>query len=443
MKKGFIYGAGTAAYQIEGAYNEDGKGLNIWDVYTERHGMICNGEDGKVACDHYHRFKEDVALMKELGLHAYRFSVSWARILPEGTGRINQAGIDFYNALIDELVAAGIEPYLTLFHWDLPLALHERGGLLNRDFADWFAEYAGIAAEHFSDRVKHITTFNEPQCVMGGYLGESRAPGMNLSLKEAFRAVHHIVLAHGKATDAMRRVGAPDLQIGIAPCGFIATPATNSPEDVERARLESLDTLHGKSWFASPTLYSDPIMLGHYSPAIMAQYAEYLPEGWQEDMAQIHRPVDFYCQNFYQSTLCSAEKGFIQPGSGNPRNSAGWNILPEGIYWAVRFLYERYRTPIIISENGICGHEWVSDDGCVHDPQRIDFIRWHLNWLEKAEQDGVDVRGYFYWSFMDNFEWAEGYKERFGLIFIDYQTMQRTVKDSGWWYRDTIASNEK
>ncbi len=443
MKKNFIFGAATAAYQIEGAYNEDGKGLSIWDTYVRQKGKIFNGDTGDVACDHYHRYKEDVALMKEIGLKAYRFSVSWTRILPNGTGEINQAGIDFYNNLIDELVANGIEPYLTLFHWDLPLELYKRGGMMNKDFPDWFADYAKVISENFSDRVKYYMTFNEVQCIMGGYKGENRAPGISLSFEEAIPIIHNILLAHGKAVDAMRAVAKQDIKISYATCGFIPYPATETPEDIEAARAGAFDVIYEHAWQSQIACFSDAIMFGKYPEVFLKRFGQYLPEGWENDMEQIHRPLDFYCQNYYQSSKVTAKDGFLPKETAYKMNSAGWAVTPEAIRWVAKFLYERYKLPIIISENGIPGHEWISYDGGVHDPYRIDFIKWHLDELEKAMSEGVEVIGYFYWSFMDNFEWAEGYKERFGLVYVDYKTQKRIIKDSGYWYKNLIEQNAK
>ncbi len=442
MKKGFVFGASSAAYQIEGAYNEDGKGRSIWDDYVRIPGKIFNGDTGDIACDHYHRYKEDVALMKKIGIKAYRFSVAWTRILPNGTGEVNQKGIEFYNNLIDELLAAGIEPYLTLFHWDLPLALYEAGGMQNKEFPNWFANYAKIISENFSDRVTHFMTFNEVQCIMGGYKGENRAPGVKLPVEDFVFTIHNILLAHGKAVDAMRSVAKGDIKISYAPCGFIPYPATESPEDIEAARAGAFDTIYEHAWQSQIACFSDAIMFGKYPEVFIKRFGEYLPEGWQEDMAQIHRPLDFYCQNFYQSSKISAKDGFLPKEQAFKMNAEGWAVTPEAIRWVVKFLYERYKLPIYITENGIPGHEWVSDDGGVHDPYRIDFIKWHLDALQEAIDEGVDVRGYFYWSIMDNFEWAEGYKARFGLIYIDYKTQGRIIKDSGLWYGKMISENE-
>ncbi len=443
MKKGFLFGAASSAYQIEGAYNEDGKGPSIWDIYVQKEGLVFGGETGNIACDHYHRMKEDVALMKEIGLKAYRFSVAWSRILPEGTGRINPEGIAFYNRLIDELIACGIEPYLTLFHWDLPQALFEKGGMSNREFADWFAEYAKVIVENFSDRVKYYMTINEPQCIVGGYQGENRAPGYNLALAEAIPLIHNMLLAHGKAVDSMRKYAKQEIKISFASTGFVCIPDTESKEDIDCAKKATFAAIYPHMWWTSVPLYSDPIMFGSYPSEVIEIYGKYLPEGWEADMPQICRPVDYYCFNYYQAGRISAEKGFIKHPQGGKVNSAHWPVTPEGIYWGTKFIYERYKKPVYISENGYSGNDWISDDGRVHDPYRIDFVRWHLKQLERAQRDGVDVHGYFYWSIMDNMEWGDGYKERFGLIFVDYETQKRTIKDSGYWYKNLIEETSR
>ena len=445
MDKDFVFGASSSAYQIEGAYDEGGKGPSIWDIYVQKEGKISGGDTGNVACDHYHRMKEDVVLMKETGIKAYRFSVSWARILPEGVGEVNPEGIGFYNRLIDELLKNGIEPYLTLFHWDLPLALFRKGGMMNRDFADWFAFYAKTVAENFSDRVRYFMTFNEPQCIVGGYQGENRAPSFDLPLAEAMPLVHNMLLAHGKASDALRRYAKRKIEVGFVSTGLVCFPASESEEDIACARKAMMNTVYDEMWWTSVPLYSDPINLGSYPPEILEKFGRYLPEDWEKDMEQIHRPVDFYAFNYYQASKVSAKEGFLRIPQGGKINSLGWAVTPEGIYWGTKFIYERYKFPLCITENGICGHEWVSDDGRVYDRFRIDFIRWHLEQIRRAKENGVDIRGYFYWSILDNIEWADGYKERFGLIFVDYETQKRTIKESGYWYKKVIeqARREK
>lgn len=436
----FIWGTASAAYQIEGAWNEDGKSDSIWDVYCRRPGAVYNGHTGDVACDHYHRYKEDVAIMKQIGIQAYRMSVSWCRILPDGTGRVNLKGIEFYSNVVDELIANGITPYITLFHWDMPMAIYNRGGMMNPDFPDWFAEYATVVVKALGDRVKYFMTFNEPQIFIGGFVSGTRAPGLRLSLSETIPMCHHLLLAHGRAYRAMKECGFEDIQIGFAPQGFFFYPETDSLEDIEAARAYTMDKIQ-TPWYTSVSWWSDPIILGRYPEACLKEFEKYLPANWKADMDEIHCGVDFYAQNFYDGQICSADKGIVKPAPGAPRNSAGWSVTPRGMKWVVKFLYDRYKVPILITENGMPCHDWVSLDGKVHDPNRIDFMKRYLRSLHEAIEDGVPVLGYFYWSITDNFEWALGYSERFGLVFVDFETQERTLKDSGYWYKAVIESN--
>ena len=447
FKKDFVWGAATAAYQVEGAAFEEGKGLNIWDIFCEQDGKIFGGHTGAVACDQYHRYKEDVQLMKQMGLKAYRFSIDWARIMPEGVGVVNQAGIDFYNHLIDELLANGIEPFLTLYHWELPYALHKKGGWLNEESVKWFGEYAKVIAENFSDRVKYYFTFNEPQCFISlGYMEGVHAPGLHYGAREYFMICHNVLRAHGTAVKVLREHAAQPIQIGYAPTGAFYFPESDKPEDIEVARkanFEAPDTLDGCKW--SVAWLSDPVMLGNYPEETVKKFAKYLPEITEEDMKLIHQPIDFYGQNIYNSLKVRAgqngEMEIVKRYDGFPKTALDWPVTPECLYWLPKFFYERYKKPIYITENGMAGTDWVSLDGKVHDAPRIDFTHRYLKELQRAATDGVDVAGYFAWSLMDNFEWAKGYSERFGLIYVDYNTQKRTIKDSGYWYKEVIEAN--
>lgn len=447
FKKDFVWGAATASYQVEGAAFEDGKGLNIWDVFCEQEGKIFGGHTGEVACDQYHRYKEDVQLMKEMGLKAYRFSIDWARILPEGTGRVNQAGIDYYNNLIDELLANGIEPFITLYHWELPYELHKKGGWLNEESVQWFREYAKVVAENFSDRAKYYFTFNEPQCFISlGYFDGVHAPGLHYGPREYFMICHNVLRAHGAAVLALREHAKQPIQIGYAPTGAFYFPESDKPEDIEVARKATFaapDTLDGCMW--NVAWLSDPVMLGHYPEETLKKFAKYLPNITEEDMKLIHQPLDFYGQNVYNAIKVRAgengEMEIVQRYDGFPKTALDWPVTPECLYWLPKFFYERYQKPIYITENGMSGTDWVAVDGKVHDGPRIDFTHRYLRELKKVATDGVDVAGYFAWSLMDNFEWAKGYSERFGMIFVDYTTQKRTIKDSGYWYKEVIASN--
>lgn len=441
--KEFVWGVSAAAYQIEGAWKEDGKSESIWDMFCRKEGAVYRGQSGDVACDHYHRYKEDVAIMKELGVKAYRMSISWPRILPDGIGEVNPKGIEFYDHLIDELLANGIVPYITLFHWDMPMAIYRRGGLLNPEFADWFTYYATVVVKHFGDRVKWYMTFNEPTCFMGGFVnGETNAPGLKMSLSETIPMAHHLLLAHGRAFRAMKQCGYDDIQVGIAQQGLFYYPETECEEDIEAARYRTMD-LMPDPWYRSVSWWSDPILLGNYPEDGLRTYGTYLPKHWEADMEEIHSSVDFFAQNYYGGEMYSWKKGAVVPKPGSPRNTAGWDITPEGMKWAVKFLYERYQKPIIISENGMPCHDWVATDGKVHDPNRIDFIKRYVRSLWEAMEEGVPVLGYFYWSILDNFEWTLGYSERFGLVYVDFETQERVIKDSGYWYRKVIESEGK
>lgn len=446
FRKDFVWGAATSSYQIEGATNIDGKGMHIWDVFVKEKGKIYGGHTGDVACDHYHRFKEDVAIMKEMGLKAYRFSIDWSRVMPNGVGEVNEKGIEFYNNLIDELVAAGIEPYITLFHWETPYELYKKGGWLNRDIADWFGEYAKVVAERFSDRVKYFFTLNEPQCFIGlGYLTGEHAPGLKLPVRDVFLMTHNTLRAHGKAVQMLRKHAKQDILIGYAPTGTMSYPETDSPEDIEAARQHLFEIPDLDNWTWNVSWWSDPVLFGKYPEEGLKKFAEYLPEITEEDMKLISEPIDFYAQNIYNGKCIRMGKDgkpeVVERYEGFPRTAFDWPVTPECLHWGVKFLYERYKKPIYITENGLSCHDVKSSDGKVHDPNRIHFLETYLTCLKQASAEGVDVRGYFQWSLMDNFEWCRGYGERFGLIYVDFQTLERTWKDSAYWYKNIIATN--
>lgn len=448
FKKDFVWGAATAAYQIEGAYNEDGRGLSIWDVFSHQPGKIFDNHNGDSACDHYHRFRDDIKLMKEIGIKAYRFSISWTRIIPDGTGAINEKGVKFYSELIDELIANGIEPYITLFHWDYPYTLHKKGGWLNNDSVDWFKDYAALVVELFSDRVTHYITFNEPQCFIGsGYLYGEHAPGLKCTYNDLFQMAHNIMKAHGAAVIAMRKAAKQPIKIGYSPTGTTTYPSSTSEADIEAARKQMFDCPQIEHCMSGISWWSDPIVLGHYPEDGLKKYAPYLPEITDEDMQLIHQPIDFYCQNIYQGIeVCADENNkptVVPRKTGFPQNAMGWAITPECLHWGPKFLYDRYKLPFYISENGMASSDLVSEDGCVHDAPRIEYIKSHLKEFEHAADEGTDCCGYFCWSLMDNFEWAYGYSARFGLIYIDYVTQERIIKDSGRWYGQYIADFTK
>ncbi len=449
FKKDFAWGTATAAYQIEGAYNEDGKGLSVWDVFAHTEGKIKFGHTGDVACDHYHRYKEDVKLLKELGIKAYRFSISWPRIFPNGVGEVNEKGVKFYSNLIDELIKNGITPYITLFHWDYPYELYKKGGWLNPDCVKWFADYAAKIVELYSDRVEYFITFNEPQSFIGGghFLGE-HAPGLKMSIREALQACHNVLKSHGAAVKAMRKAAKRDIKIGYAPSSWDAAfPHTETPEDIEATRKFVFATNPDGYCLFDLAWWSDPVVLGKYPEDGLEIYKDYLPEITPEDMALINQPLDFYAQNFYDGGDIKADENGepikLPRKKGFTKTAIGWGVMPKVMRWTTRFLYERYKLPIVITENGMSAHDGISLDGKVHDPNRIDFLNRYLLELEKATDDGVDVAGYFVWSFLDNYEWAEGYNDRFGIVYVDYETLKRTPKDSAYWYKEWIENHSK
>lgn len=442
----FLWGAATSAYQIEGAAAEGGKGPSVWDVFSHIPGHAYQDETGDIACDHFHRFREDIALMKRIGLKAYRFSVSWTRILPEGTGQVNEAGLRFYEDLIDELNRNGILPVVTLFHWDYPAALQRKGGWLNPDSPLWFRGYAAAVARRFTGKVKYYLTMNEPQCFIGlGYGTGQHAPGLRLSPPELLTAAHHVLLAHGLAVDALRKRGGEGLKIGMAQCGRTYVPASRSQDDIEAARAATLEAADSPQELLMGTgLWSDPMFRGKYPDALWRKHRGWMPEIGPDDMEWISAPLDFYAQNFYSATPVRAEaEGWrkVPYLPGTPKNSMGWAVIPSCLYWGPKFLYEAYRKPVLISENGFCALDAVSLDGRIQDAERINYTHRCLRELRRATDEGIEVPAYFYWSLMDNYEWDSGYSERFGLFYTDYRTLRRIPKDSAKWYRDVILHN--
>jgi beta-glucosidase len=444
----FTWGAATAAYQVEGAAYEDGKGLSVWDMLCRQPDKVWQGHSGEVACDHYHRYREDVNLIKQLGLQAYRFSISWPRVIPTGQGAVNQKGLDFYDKLVDTLLEAGIEPWITLFHWDYPYDLFCRGGWLNPDSSDWFADYARVVVEKLSDRVKHWMTLNEPQCfILLGHESGRHAPGLKLGRKEVLQAGHHALVAHGKAVQAIRAYSksAAETEVGFAFVSNPKIPATNTAYDIEAARTAMFDAgaSGGNPW--SDVWWADPVIRGEYPQSGLTAFGKNAPNFTSDEMAVIGEPMDFYGVNIYRGTTVRAgnnhEAETVTLAPGYARTALNWEVTPEALYWGPKFLHERYNVPIAVCENGLSAHDWVGLDGAVHDHQRIDFLARYIANFGRAIEEGVAGRGYFHWSLLDNFEWAEGYKERFGLIYVDYQTQKRTLKDSAYWYKRLITTN--
>jgi beta-glucosidase len=430
LGEGFTWGVATSAYQIEGATLEDGRGDSIWDVFARIPGKVLNGDSGQHACDHYHRWQEDLGIIKDLGVDAYRFSIAWPRVQPLGLGAFNQKGLDFYDRLVDGMLERGLQPHATLYHWDLPQHLQEQGGWAERSTAENFATYAEAMGRLLGDRVATIATHNEPWCTatLGNATGKF-APGYK-DPKLAAQVSHHLLLSHGLALKAMRAAGvrAP---LGIVLNQSSVTPASTSPEDVAKARTEYCSFVR---W------YMDPIFRGEYpqDPGI-----EHYPVVQQGDMALIQAPLDYLGVNYYTRIWASASKPEVPAPKELGETDMGWEIYPDGLRKVLIDIHRDYKLPpLYITENGMACADEVRA-GSVNDQQRIDYVRMHLESIAKAREAGVDVRGYFYWSLMDNFEWESGYSKRFGLIHVDYATQKRTLKQSAHWYRNMIAQQRE
>lgn len=439
LPQDFLWGAATAAYQIEGAWDADGKGENIWDHFCHTPGKIENGDTGDVACDHYHRWRQDIAFMQEIGLQAYRFSISWARILPEGRGQINQAGLDFYSRLVDGLLEAGITPFATLYHWDLPQALQDDGGWPARPTAEAFVDYADIVSRHLGDRVKHWMTINEPWVVATmGYLQGIFAPG-HYDLDEMLRSAHHLLLAHGWSMPVLQEnsSGAAGIVLNLTPM----VPASPSPAD------------RAAAWFSDGAFnrwYLDPLAGRGYPADIVKQYDRAMDFIQPGDMEIIATPIDFLGVNYYtrhiiRSTTLPEDENL--PPTVEPTGEytdMDWEVHPESLYDLLGRLHFQYRFPALyVTENGRACADRPDADGQVHDPERISYLRRHFEAAARAIRMGAPLKGYFVWSLMDNFEWASGYSKRFGLIYVDYETQERIFKDSARWYRAVIAGRDQ
>jgi beta-glucosidase len=435
----FRWGTASAAYQIEGAVHEDGRGESIWDRFCHTPGKIIHGETGDIACDHYHRYPEDIQLMQELGLRNYRFSIAWPRILPSGRGQVNAAGLDFYERLVDALLSAGIEPFVTLYHWDLPQALQDEvGGWNSRETSHAFANYADVVSRRLGDRVKYWITLNEPwvSSFVGNEMGV-HAPGLK-DPRIAWQVSHNLLLGHGLAVPILRANGNSDTHIGITLVLTPVEPATDSAEDQQLAIAAD-----GKSnrWFL------DPIFRGAYPQDVLDRLAQQniLPTIEAGDNAIIARPVDFLGLNYYYRTILhqkpdgSTEQ--VQP-EGAEYTTMGWEVYPQGLHTLLSRLHNEYHVPAIyITENGTAFPDTLSANDQVHDPRRLNYLREHFLQAQQAISEGVPLLGYFVWSLTDNFEWAVGYTQRFGVIYVDYPTQRRIIKDSGHWYSKVIAEN--
>jgi beta-glucosidase len=435
LPPGFRFGTSTASYQIEGAATEDGRGASIWDTFCAQPGRIADGSSGEVACDHYHRYAEDVALMKRLGAGGYRFSFSWPRIQPTGRGPANERGLAFYDRLIDTLLEAGIQPMATLYHWDLPQALEDDGGWLNRATVDRFAEYAALLGERFVDRVEHWVPINEPNVhTMLGYGNGVHAPGKEL-LFDALPVGHHLLLAHGRAAIALRAAGAGS--VGCANNHAPIWPASDDAADVGAAKL--FDAI----WNG---LFIEPMLLGRYPVDLLPLLEDVILDG---DTATIRQPLDFYGVNYYNPLkVAAATEDAPMPFElrdllGYPTTDFGAPIVPDALREFLIMFRARYRSalpPIMVTENGCSFNDGPDEHGVVDDQRRIDYLDAHLQAVATAIRRGVDVRGYYSWSLMDNFEWAKGYGQRFGLVHVDFETQVRTPQRSFEWYADVIAA---
>jgi beta-glucosidase len=438
--KDFLWGTATSAYQIEGSPTADGAGRSIWHRFSHTPDNTYLDQTGDIACDHYRRYKDDVALMQELGTNAYRFSVAWGRVFPEGTGRINKKGLDFYSRLVDELLKKGIKPNCTLFHWDLPEALDDRGGWLNRDIASWFSDYAQTMFDALGDRVEMWSTLNEPWVVTdGGYLTGVLAPGHS-NLFEAPVATHNLMRSHGLAVERFRaskaaKKGKIGIAINLAP----KYPASDSAEDVDAARREDI---------YMNRQYLDPIFLGHYPKEMPEIFGEAWPEWSDDDLRSIKQPIDFLGINYYTRNVTRYYRDVLPLRSRDvPRphhitTETGWEVFPEALTKILVWVTERYgKVPIYITENGAAFYDPPAPiDGRIEDPLRVEYYRQHLRAAHDAMRKGVDLKGYFAWSLLDNYEWALGYSKRFGIVHVDYSTQQRTIKASGRFYSDVIRT---
>ncbi|MEU4836268.1 GH1 family beta-glucosidase [Streptosporangium sp. NPDC023615] len=441
--EGFVWGAATAAYQIEGAARDDGRGPSIWDTFSRTPGKVHAGHTGDVACDHYHRYPEDVAIMRDLGLHAYRFSVSWPRLQPDGSGPVNPRGLDFYDRLVDELLGAGITPVVTLYHWDLPQTLEDRGGWTNRETAHHFADYAAIAHARLGDRVETWTTLNEPWCsAFLGYASGIHAPG-RAEPALGFAAAHHLLLGHGLATAALRASGAQ--KVGIT---LNLAPVISGDAPADRAAAEIVDGLQNR-------VFLDPVLHGEYPADVVERARRFTDWSFVQDgdLEIIGAPIDLLGVNYYTPQTVAAapgeaanpafpgSEGIAFGGADAPRTAMGWAVQPFGLTdLLVRLSRDYPGTPLMITENGAAFDD-VVEGGRVRDTDRLSYLDGHLRAAHAAIEAGADLRGYLVWSLLDNFEWAEGYNKRFGVVHVDYGTQRRIPKDSARWYSEVVRRN--
>jgi len=440
FSKDFVWGAASAAYQIEGAASEDGRGKTVWDTFSHTPGKTFEGHTGDIACDSYHGFEEDLQALLALGVKHYRFGIGWTRIFPDGR-TLNERGFAYYDAVVDRLLESGITPWITLFHWDTPQMLEDEGGWQNRETPKCLAVFAGVVAAHFRGRVSHYFTINEPQCFIGlGYEAGWHAPGKQLSGAPLLVCWHNAMLAHGWMVQAVRAAD-PKAQVGLASCGLVCTPEQENEADVKAARAAMFSFgMHTDFSLFSHNAFLDPAILGRYPDHPFFQLLDLPPD----DLAQICQPIDFIGFNFYNSyTVRAGSTGpeHVPFHRGYPRTAMRWPITPSMMYYGTKFIFERYSLPVYITENGLSCNDKLYLDGKVHDADRIDYLNRYLLELRRAASEGVDVRGYFHWSLLDNYEWSNGYEERFGLYYVNYETLERLPKDSAVWFRSVVESN--
>ena len=438
--KGFLWGSATASYQVEGAYQEDGRGPSIWDTFSHTPGKVANGDTGDVADDFYHLYKQDIALMKDLGLKTFRFSVSWSRVFPTGTGAPNPKGLDFYNHLVDALLASGIQPFCTLFHWDLPQALEDKGGWQNRATAEAYATYAGYVSKRLSDRVSHFMTINELRSFVElGYGNGIHAPGLKLSRAGLAQVAHHAVLAHGLGVQSIRANSKAGTLVGIADNATACTPVIDTPTEVAAA---------AKGMREENAQFLTVIMEGRYTDLYLKRLGADAPKFTAAELKAIGSPLDFVGLNIYTAAYTrasSSEQGYeiVNNPSSFPRMLSPWlSVGPEALYWGPRLVHQVWGVKeLYITENGASAADVLSPDGHVYDTDRTMFLRNYLTQLHRAVSEGIPVRGYFCWSLLDNYEWADGYEKRFGIVYVDFKTQKRTPKLSAQFYKATIAAN--
>ncbi len=449
FKDEFVWGVGSSAYQIEGAVEKIGRTPGIWDRFSKEPGRIADGDTAQVAINDFQLFSKDMEYLKNLGVGAYRMSISWPRLIPGGQGLVNSEALDFYDKKIDLLLSQGIEPWLTLFHWDLPVEIFDQGGWLNRDTSKWFGDFVNQVSLRYSDRIKNWITLNEPQVFLGlGMVTGEHAPGVQFSRKHVLQSGHNVLLAHGEAVTCLRETaGKPS--IGFSPGCWPTYPLENTEDCIKLAYREMFTIPDNSIWFLNNSWFSDAVVFGKYPMQGLDMFGSDYPEIQDGDMEKISQSIDFLGANIYHGSPVTTKlesknehtNSMYPRAPGHPRTSMDWTVDPQALYWGPKFLYERYKKPIFITENGMASNDWVHRNGRVVDSARIDFLARYLSELKLAVNDGIDIRGYFHWTLIDNFEWEKGYTKRFGLIYNNHRNQERIPKDSYYWYKDVIQTN--